>query len=229
MAEDSLSTLEVCPPDPATPHKVFLEVSQKDGLYPMMPHSMYCLPLWPGITLVLLTKVCEYRQANNVCISDSIWSRVQSICAVICLFTVCAHRHIVVLWPVGGVFLTYLEIHLFNLCAMKCSQHLNIFLLSFFYIYLCHLCQFPHSGVAMSVYTFWEAFAKLEKRLNEGQGGSTRGQPMHEVRSKLDKFLKTLALNGIQVCFCVLGGCILLHLLSTRLPLPQTPKSKNWL
>uniref|UniRef100_A0A3Q4IBG7 HPS1 biogenesis of lysosomal organelles complex 3 subunit 1 n=1 Tax=Neolamprologus brichardi TaxID=32507 RepID=A0A3Q4IBG7_NEOBR len=113
MAEDSLSTLEVCPPDPATPHKVFLEVSQKDGLYPMMPHSMYCLPLWPGITLVLLTK-------------------------------------------------------------------------------------FPHSGVAMSVYTFWEAFAKLEKRLNEGQGGSTRGQPMHEVRSKLDKFLKTLALNGIQ-------------------------------
>lgn len=113
MAEDSLSTLEVCPPDPATPHRVFLEVSQKDGLYPMMPHSMYCLPLWPGITLVLLTK-------------------------------------------------------------------------------------FPHSGVAMSVYTFLEAFAKLEKRLNEGQGGSTRGQPMHEVRSKLDKFLKTLALNGIQ-------------------------------
>uniref|UniRef100_A0A3P9DSW7 HPS1 biogenesis of lysosomal organelles complex 3 subunit 1 n=1 Tax=Maylandia zebra TaxID=106582 RepID=A0A3P9DSW7_9CICH len=113
MAEDSLSTLEVYPPDPATPHKVFLEVSQKDGLYPMMPHSMYCLKLWPGITLVLLTK-------------------------------------------------------------------------------------FPHSGVAMSVYTFWEAFAKLEKRLNEGQGGSTRGQPMHEVRSKLDKFLKTLALNGIQ-------------------------------
>lgn len=113
MAEDSLSALEVCPPDPATPHRVFLEVSQKDGLYPMMPHSMYCLPLWPGITLVLLTK-------------------------------------------------------------------------------------FPHSGVAMSVYTFLEAFAKLEKRLNEGQGGSTRGQPMHEVRSKLDKFLKTLALNGIQ-------------------------------
>lgn len=113
MAEDSLSALEVCPPDPATPHRVFLEVSQKDGLYPMMPHSMYCFSLWPGITLVLLTK-------------------------------------------------------------------------------------FPHSGVAMSVYTFLEAFAKLEKRLNEGQGGSTRGQPMHEVRSKLDKFLKTLALNGIQ-------------------------------
>uniref|UniRef100_A0AAX7T690 HPS1 biogenesis of lysosomal organelles complex 3 subunit 1 n=1 Tax=Astatotilapia calliptera TaxID=8154 RepID=A0AAX7T690_ASTCA len=133
MAEDSLSTLEVYPPDPATPHKVFLEVSQKDGLYPMMPHSMYCLKLWPGITLVLLTK-------------------------------------------------------------------------------------FPHSGVAMSVYTFWEAFAKLEKRLNEGQGGSTRGQPMHEVRSKLDKFLKTLALNGIQVCFCVLLCFCVEWLYSSTLP-----------
>lgn len=58
MAEDSLQTLEVPPPDPSTPHRVFLEVSLKEGLYPMMPHSMYCLPLWPGITLVLLTKVC---------------------------------------------------------------------------------------------------------------------------------------------------------------------------
>lgn len=58
MAEDSLHTLEVPPPDPSTPRRVFLEVSLKDGLFPMMPHSMYCLPLWPGITLVLLTKVC---------------------------------------------------------------------------------------------------------------------------------------------------------------------------
>uniref|UniRef100_A0A3Q0T2W6 HPS1 biogenesis of lysosomal organelles complex 3 subunit 1 n=1 Tax=Amphilophus citrinellus TaxID=61819 RepID=A0A3Q0T2W6_AMPCI len=113
MAEDSLSTLEICPPDPSTPHRVFLEVSQKDVVYPMMPHSMYCLPLWPGITLVLLTKI-------------------------------------------------------------------------------------PSSVVAMSVYTFLEAFTKLERRLNEGQGGSARGQPMHEVRSKLDKFIKTLALSGIQ-------------------------------
>lgn len=60
MAEDSLHTLEVPPPDPASPRRVFLEVSLKEGLYPMMPHSMYCLPLWPGITLVLITKVCEY-------------------------------------------------------------------------------------------------------------------------------------------------------------------------
>lgn len=70
----------------------------------------------------------------------------------------------------------------------------------------------------MSVYTFWEAFAKLEKRLNEGQGGSTRGQPMHEVRSKLDKFLKTLALNGIQVCFCVLLCFCVEWLYSSTLP-----------
>ncbi|KAM8860103.1 BLOC-3 complex member HPS1 isoform 1-T1 [Spinachia spinachia] len=116
MAEDSLQTLEVPPPDPSTPRRVFLEVSLKEGLYPMMPHSMYCLPLWPGITLVLLTKI-------------------------------------------------------------------------------------PTSAVAMSVYTFLEAFAKLEKRLSEGQEGSaaTRGQrTIHEVRSKLDKFIKALGPTEIQ-------------------------------
>lgn len=59
MAEDSLQTLEIPPPDPSTPQRVFLEVSLKEGLYPMMPHSMYCLPLWSGITLVLITKVCD--------------------------------------------------------------------------------------------------------------------------------------------------------------------------
>uniref|UniRef100_A0AAQ4QHF8 HPS1 biogenesis of lysosomal organelles complex 3 subunit 1 n=1 Tax=Gasterosteus aculeatus aculeatus TaxID=481459 RepID=A0AAQ4QHF8_GASAC len=119
MAEDSLQTLEVPPPDPSTPRRVFLEVSLKDGLYPMMPHSMYCLPLWPGITLVLLTKI-------------------------------------------------------------------------------------PTSAVAMSVYTFLEAFAKLEKRLSEGQEGSaaTRGQrTIHEVRGKLDKFIKALGPTEIQVCW----------------------------
>uniref|UniRef100_UPI003AAB1223 BLOC-3 complex member HPS1 isoform X1 n=1 Tax=Centroberyx gerrardi TaxID=166262 RepID=UPI003AAB1223 len=116
MAEDSLQTLEVPPPDPSTPRRVFLEVSLKEGLYPMMPHSMYCLPLWPGITLVLLTKI-------------------------------------------------------------------------------------PSSGVAMSVYVFLEAFAKLEKRLSEGQEGSaaTRGQPaIYDLRSKLDKFIKVLGPSDIQ-------------------------------
>uniref|UniRef100_A0A673AKT5 HPS1 biogenesis of lysosomal organelles complex 3 subunit 1 n=1 Tax=Sphaeramia orbicularis TaxID=375764 RepID=A0A673AKT5_9TELE len=117
MAEDSLQTLEVPPPDPSTPRRVFLEVSLKEGLYPMMPHSMYCLPLWPGITLVLLTKI-------------------------------------------------------------------------------------PTSAVAMSVYTYLEAFAKLEKRLREGQEGSaaTRGQPtIHDLRSKLDKFIKALGPSDIQL------------------------------
>uniref|UniRef100_A0A8C6UI26 HPS1 biogenesis of lysosomal organelles complex 3 subunit 1 n=1 Tax=Neogobius melanostomus TaxID=47308 RepID=A0A8C6UI26_9GOBI len=115
MAEDSLQTLRVPPPDPSTPQRVFLEVSNKEGLYPMMPHSMYCLPLWPGITLVLLTKV-------------------------------------------------------------------------------------SNSAVAMSVYVFLEAFAKLEKRLR-GQEGSaaTRGQPtIHDLRGKLDKFIKALGPSDIQ-------------------------------
>ncbi|XP_061807053.1 BLOC-3 complex member HPS1 isoform X2 [Nerophis lumbriciformis] len=116
MAEDSLHTLDVPPPDPSTPRRVFLEVAHKEGLYPMMPHSMYCLPLWPGITLVLLSKV-------------------------------------------------------------------------------------PTSAVAMSVYMFLEAFAKLEKRLSEGLEGSPaiRSQPtIHDIRSKLDKFIKALGPSEIQ-------------------------------
>uniref|UniRef100_A0A1A8USN5 Hermansky-Pudlak syndrome 1 n=1 Tax=Nothobranchius furzeri TaxID=105023 RepID=A0A1A8USN5_NOTFU len=66
MAEDSLHALEISPPDPSTPRRVFLDISLKDGLYPMMPHSMYCLPLWPGITLVLLTKIPTSAVALSV-------------------------------------------------------------------------------------------------------------------------------------------------------------------
>ncbi|XP_067092895.1 Hermansky-Pudlak syndrome 1 protein [Osmerus mordax] len=116
MAEDSLQTLQAPPPDPATPCRVFLEVTLKEGFYPMMPHSMYCLPLWPGITLVLLTKI-------------------------------------------------------------------------------------PNSPVATSVYSFLDAFARLEKRLSEGQEGSaaTRGQPtIQDLRSKLDKFIRALGTSDIQ-------------------------------
>nr|XP_019944688.1 PREDICTED: Hermansky-Pudlak syndrome 1 protein [Paralichthys olivaceus] len=116
MAEDSLKALEVPPPDPSTPRRVFLEISGRDGLYPMMPHSMYCLPLWPGITLVLLTKI-------------------------------------------------------------------------------------PTNAVAMSVYKFLEAFAKLEKCLSEGHEGSaaTRGQLLiNDIRSKLDKFIKALGPSELQ-------------------------------
>lgn len=57
MAEDSLQTLQLPVPDTMTPTRVFLEATFKEGFFPMMPHSMYSLPLWPGITLVLLTKV----------------------------------------------------------------------------------------------------------------------------------------------------------------------------
>ncbi|KAM6916377.1 BLOC-3 complex member HPS1 [Xenentodon cancila] len=114
MAEDSLDTLEISPADPSTPSRVFLEVSQRDGLYPMMPHSMYCLPLWPGITLVLLTKI-------------------------------------------------------------------------------------PTTAVAMSVYKFLEAFAKLEKRLSEGASAAARGQlNIHDIRNKLDKFIKALGPSELQ-------------------------------
>ncbi len=62
----------------------------------------------------------------------------------------------------------------------------------------------------MSVYKFLEAFAKLEKRLSEGQEGSaaTRGQPsIHDVRSKLDKFIKALGPSEIQVCVSVFVLC----------------------
>ncbi|XP_030628424.1 BLOC-3 complex member HPS1 [Chanos chanos] len=116
MAEDSLQTLEVPPPDPATPSRVFLEATPKEGCFPMMPHSMYCLPLWPGITLVLLTKI-------------------------------------------------------------------------------------PNSQVAISVYVYLEAFVKLEKRLGEVQEGSVafRGQsPIHDLRTKLEKFIRALASMDVQ-------------------------------
>ncbi|XP_051507060.1 BLOC-3 complex member HPS1-like [Myxocyprinus asiaticus] len=66
MAEDSLQTLEVPIPDTSAPSRVFLEATLKEGLFPMMPHSMYCLPLWPGITLVLLTKIPNSQVAMSV-------------------------------------------------------------------------------------------------------------------------------------------------------------------
>ncbi|XP_056128415.1 Hermansky-Pudlak syndrome 1 protein isoform X1 [Rhinichthys klamathensis goyatoka] len=62
MAEDSLKTLEVPTPDPSAPFRVFLEAKE----CPMMPHSMYCLSLWPGITLVLLTKIPNSHMAISI-------------------------------------------------------------------------------------------------------------------------------------------------------------------
>lgn len=74
MAEDSLQALQQAagggggsrPPDPCQPIRVFLESTLKEGVYPMMPHSMYTLPLWPGITLVLLTKIPNGHVAMSI-------------------------------------------------------------------------------------------------------------------------------------------------------------------
>ncbi|TRY57838.1 hypothetical protein DNTS_022749 [Danionella cerebrum] len=112
MAEDSLQTLEVLTSDPSAPTRVFLEAKE----YRMIPHSMYSLSLWPGITLVLLTKV-------------------------------------------------------------------------------------PNNQMAVSVYTFLEFFGKLEKGLCEGHEGAAavRGQnSVQELRRKLDKFIKDLAVMDIH-------------------------------